>query len=518
MCFEFSFFRRVGLLLAAAIASLVAIPSATQDAVANGDTRTLDLVHMHTKESKRITFRRNGRYDADALKQLNWFLRDWRHDESTDMDPRLFDTVWEVTRSLDAQEPIHIVSAYRSPRTNSMLRGRSRGVAKHSQHMLGKAMDFYIPGVPVERVRALGMQLQRGGVGYYPSSYTPFVHLDVGSVRAWPRMSRDQLVRLFPNEQTVHLPRSGPPLAGYETAKAMILARGGVVGGEGGGTEVAEAETDTPTQSLWSRLFGRGDQPSAPSLREPRTRVAAIDREEAITSDEPTGLAGGVVAAPTPRAALGAIRTTTIPPAPVLASPKEATQRADVPVPTSRPVVVAALTPPMAVKAEPKPDSSEPNFVWSRGADPAQKVEEDAEETVEDVDIPLPTPRPSATPGTPLVASVAPAALMKVDVPLPLFRPNGSLLSGTVVAARTAPLEKSNAVLPSSPVPLPRPRPNLTSSLTPSATVRMTVDNGARDPVTTSALPTPAPAKPVVGSFSKATAPAQTTFSFAPRL
>src|SRR5208283_5515798 len=87
----------------------------------------------------------------------------------------------------------------------------------------GRAMDTTMPGMPMERIREIGMRLQRGGVGWYPSSN--FVHLDVGNVRAWPRMSYDQLVRLFPDGKTVHLPSNGQPLARYEEAKAEIEAR-----------------------------------------------------------------------------------------------------------------------------------------------------------------------------------------------------------------------------------------------------------------------------------------------------
>ena len=115
----------------------------TQDAVANGDTRTITIRHMHTKEETTVTFKRDGRYDSAALEKLNWALRDWRNDDPIRMDPRLFDVVWEVQRQLGSDQPFHVVSAYRSPGTNAMLRRRSRAVAKHSQHMLGKAMDFY---------------------------------------------------------------------------------------------------------------------------------------------------------------------------------------------------------------------------------------------------------------------------------------------------------------------------------------------------------------------------------------
>ena len=110
-----------------------------------------------------------------------------------------------------------------------MLRGRSRdsGVAKNSQHTLGKAMDFYIPGVKLAKLRSLAMQMQVGGVGYYPASGSPFVHLDVGNVRAWPRMTRKELARIFPDGKTMHLPSDGRPLPGYDLAVADYRRRVG---------------------------------------------------------------------------------------------------------------------------------------------------------------------------------------------------------------------------------------------------------------------------------------------------
>ncbi|MUO87134.1 DUF882 domain-containing protein [Agrobacterium vitis] len=215
---------------AAATASL-AVPilmgSATL-AAAEGD-RSLKLFFTHTGERATITFKRDGRFDSSGLAQINRFLRDWRRNEPARMDPRLLDLVWEIYDRSGASDYIHIVSAYRSPATNSMLRGRSRttGVAKNSQHMLGKAMDFYIPGVKLATLRTLAMQAQVGGVGYYPTSGSPFVHLDVGNVRAWPRMTRQELARVFPNGKTMHLPSNGGPLPGYETAVADYRRRVG---------------------------------------------------------------------------------------------------------------------------------------------------------------------------------------------------------------------------------------------------------------------------------------------------
>ncbi|WP_375459098.1 DUF882 domain-containing protein [uncultured Enterovirga sp.] len=244
--------------LSAAALVLVSAIDTTQDAVANGDTRTIEIIHEHTKESASVTFRRNGQYDAGGLKQLNWLLRDWRLDEPTQMDPRLFDIVWQVYREVGAREPIRVVSAYRSPQTNASLRRRSRAVAEHSQHMLGKAMDFYLPDASMARVREIGMRLQNGGVGFYANAYNPFVHLDAGSVRSWPRMPRPQLARLFPDGRTVHIPKDGKPMAGYEEAKATILARGGAVAGYASYADAGE-ESSGPRKSLWATLFGGGD-------------------------------------------------------------------------------------------------------------------------------------------------------------------------------------------------------------------------------------------------------------------
>jgi uncharacterized protein YcbK (DUF882 family) len=199
------------------------------DATALNETRTLSFHHTHSNEDLTVTFKRDGRYDEEALKTLNHFLRDWRTQDQTVMDRHLFDIIWEVYRDVDAKQPIQIVSAYRSPATNAMLRRRSAhtGVARFSQHMLGHAMDFYIPGVPLEQIRFAGLRLQRGGVGFYPTSGSPFVHLDTGNIRHWPRMTHDQLVKVFPDGRTVHIPTDGVPLKGYELARADIEHRSG---------------------------------------------------------------------------------------------------------------------------------------------------------------------------------------------------------------------------------------------------------------------------------------------------
>ncbi|MDB5545015.1 MAG: hypothetical protein JWO64_2164 [Hyphomicrobiales bacterium] len=267
-----------------------ALPAQTQNAIANGDTRTIQLYHTHTGESISATFRVDGQYDRATLDKLNYFLRDWRNEDHTKMNPRLFDVIWETYRESGSRQPVHVVSAYRSPQTNAMLRRRSRAVAEHSQHILGKAMDMHYVDVPMGKVREIAMRLQRGGVGYYPTSGTPFVHLDVGSVRAWPRMSYDQLARLFPDGKTVHLPTNGQPLARYEEARAEIEGRGDAP------VMVASAEPQRSSRggAFFSRLFGLRDDDEdtgAQATSRGRSRVARVttaDKDDSAAIQTPS--------------------------------------------------------------------------------------------------------------------------------------------------------------------------------------------------------------------------------------
>lgn len=266
----------LGAFLAAVVATLAFA------APASAETRSLKLYFIHTKERAEIVYKRNGRYDQAGLKQINRFLRDWRKNEPANMDPRLLDLVWEVYRSVGARDHIHVVSAYRSPATNAMLRNRSSGVAQKSQHMLGKAMDFYIPGVPLSKLRAAAFKVEGGGVGYYPKSGAPFVHLDVGNVRSWPRMSRSELMALFPNGKTMHLPADGKPLPGYNQALAAYQARKK----SGGSVHIASAQPRAEEVERASRkgggllaaLFRGGadeDEDNSEAMRSPAPAVAA---------------------------------------------------------------------------------------------------------------------------------------------------------------------------------------------------------------------------------------------------
>jgi uncharacterized protein YcbK (DUF882 family) len=254
-----------------------------QTAAADGDTRTLTMHHMHTGEDISITFKRNGQYDDAALQKLNNFLRDWRREESTKMDPHLLDLIWEVYREVGGQQPIQIVCGFRAPQTNAMLRRRSSGVARFSQHTLGKAIDFYIPGVGLEQIRYAGLRMQRGGVGFYPTSGSPFIHLDTGSVRHWPRMSNEQLARVL-STRTKFAHDKRP--AGYQTALAEIERRNADAGDE-------QPVAQHSKRGLIQRLFGFGEDEdeevaaATPSAAKPTGAAARTAARSEPAKSEP---------------------------------------------------------------------------------------------------------------------------------------------------------------------------------------------------------------------------------------
>src|SRR5690606_26155665 len=185
-----------------------------------------------------------------------------------------------VYQEVGGTQPIHVVSAYRSPATNAMLAKTSSGVADDSQHMRGTAMDFYIPGVSLTKLRAAAMKKQVGGVGYYPTSGSPFVHLDTGSVRAWPRMTRAQLKELFPDGRTMHLPNDGKPLSqdGYQIALAEWKRCHAYPGsGSSAGTQVASpGGAGRPLTDVLSGGTTDSQPASAPA---PQAQTAAVAPE-----------------------------------------------------------------------------------------------------------------------------------------------------------------------------------------------------------------------------------------------
>ncbi len=201
-------------------AVLVAGASASYSAAVRAETRTLSLYEIHTKETITVTFKRDGTFDEHGLRQLNQFMRDWRTDDITEMDRELVDLIWALHSSLGSKEPIHLISGYRSAATNAKLRRRGGGQARKSQHILGKAADIHFPDVPVKTLRASAMIHEVGGVGYYPTSGIPFVHVDTGRVRSWPRMPRLELAALFPDGKTAHQPSDGRAITKKDHARA----------------------------------------------------------------------------------------------------------------------------------------------------------------------------------------------------------------------------------------------------------------------------------------------------------
>ncbi|WP_404402324.1 DUF882 domain-containing protein [Pelagibacterium halotolerans] len=282
------FYERMMRMVLACLLALTAILPTTVPANAASE-RTLYLYYTHTKETARITFKRNGRYVQSGLDQLNWFLRDWRRNEPTEMDPALFDIIWEVYQATGSDQPVHVVSAYRAPETNAMLAARSSAVAKNSNHMRGMAMDFYIPGVPVSKIRELGFRIQGGGVGYYPNSNSPFVHLDTGSVRAWPRMTTAQLRQIFPDGRTLHVPSNGNVLsqegrawaqAQYSQCHRVPCGSGSnLTGGSGSDTQVAD---NRPTRTLMDLFTGEGNS-NEQQASQP-TQVASAPTQRSVNS------------------------------------------------------------------------------------------------------------------------------------------------------------------------------------------------------------------------------------------
>lgn len=387
---------------------------------ASAETRTLKLHYVHTGERAEITFKKNGRYLSDGLQKLNVFLRDWRRNEPTKMDPRLFDVVWQIYKSTGSSNYITVVSAYRSPATNSMLRSKTSGVAKNSQHTVGRAMDFFIPGVPVRKLRDLGLRFQAGGVGYYPKSGSPFVHIDVGTVRHWPRMNRKELLAVFPNGNTVHVPSDGKPLPGYKEALAAVERRKS----SGGNIVVASASASTQKKSktLFGALFGGGadeeeDNNDEIARRTAPTPARATARTAPAAPARP--VAPQVVPVPAPPAAVPA-------PAPeqtiIAALPERA-----VPLPQAapRPEATVAATPSATNQPEQNEQPENLPFAMASAYIPLPVSKPSAQLAAQDAIAALAADTSLAEQTPETVAMAAPAADNEITgkIPLPASRP-----------------------------------------------------------------------------------------------
>ena len=395
------------------------VPNSTESAVANGDTRTIILSDQHTNESGSFTFMVNGLYDQAVLDKLNWFCRDWRLNEPTKMDPHLFDIIWEVYRESGSTQPVDVLSGYRSPQTNAMLRRRSRQVAEHSMHMQGKAIDAHFLDVGTGRIRDIAMRMQAGGVGFYPTGMTPWVHIDSGSVRYWPRMSRDALTRLFPDGKTVFIPADGQPMPGYEQARAEIEARGGEVQvargggigglfswlfGGGGADDAEESGGQEATTTVATSGNARGGRSGGPQPQQPPVEVADVGPEAVAKAkrDLPTGQA--YASAPEPAQAAK-------PQAPASGPEAVAKAKRNLPTgPTYASAVESAPTPP--AKPQAVAELEQPNVASDAAPD------EPPSSAGLKILAPLPPRRPADL-----------AALAFADAPLPPVRPADIVLA-----------------------------------------------------------------------------------------
>jgi uncharacterized protein YcbK (DUF882 family) len=150
---------------------------------ASAEPRDLSFYHTHTGKSLTVTYHRDGDYLPSALTEIADFLKDFRSGERHPIDTALLDVLYELKSRTGADRPFEVISAYRSPATNTMLRNTSSGVAEGSLHLHGRAIDVRLPGVALARLREVALQLERGGVGFYPGS--DFIHVDTGRVRRW---------------------------------------------------------------------------------------------------------------------------------------------------------------------------------------------------------------------------------------------------------------------------------------------------------------------------------------------
>ena len=215
--------KKLKLGMACGVVAAVALFGGTADrSRAAGEVRTLSFFNIHTNETTTITFKRDGQFVPGALEQFNTAFRDWRKNEQTKMDPALLDLLWEIHSELGSKVPIQLICGYRSRGTNEMLRRSVGGQASESRHILGKAADVQFPDVPLKALRYSALIRERGGVGYYPTSAIPFVHIDTDRVRHWPNLPKYELALLFPSGHTQHHPAEGGSITPDDVRVARV--------------------------------------------------------------------------------------------------------------------------------------------------------------------------------------------------------------------------------------------------------------------------------------------------------
>jgi uncharacterized protein YcbK (DUF882 family) len=219
--------RRFGAIALALIAPAI-LGSFFVGGKARAEERRIELHNIHTKEDISIVYKRDGKFIPDALDKLNHFMRDWRRDKTVEIDPDLFDLIWDMHRELGSKKPVNLICGHRSGKTNEMLRKTRGGQAKASKHITGQAADIQFPDIPAKQLRNSALIREKGGVGYYPTSAIPFVHVDTGRVRSWPRLPRQELALLFPSGRSKHVPADGRPITkkDFQVALANLQRKG----------------------------------------------------------------------------------------------------------------------------------------------------------------------------------------------------------------------------------------------------------------------------------------------------
>jgi uncharacterized protein YcbK (DUF882 family) len=174
-------FLKLGLITTGALLNPLSALAALEPRPKPG--RKLAFYNTHTNERLHICYRRNGKYDIEALSKINYILRDHRSGDVKAIDVQLLELLHTIALITNLQAPFHVISGYRSPATNQSLRKKGSGVASRSMHLLGKAIDIRVPGFSTRQLRNVARKMKAGGVGYYPKS--EFVHVDIGRVRYW---------------------------------------------------------------------------------------------------------------------------------------------------------------------------------------------------------------------------------------------------------------------------------------------------------------------------------------------
>lgn len=243
------------------------------------EERTLTIYNIHTKETVSATFKRDGKFVTEELAKLNHVMRDWRRNQSRKMDPELIDLIWRLHTELGSQKPVHLISGFRSRATNNSLRRRRGGQARNSRHILGMAADIHFPDIKVKDLRNSALIRERGGVGYYPKSGIPFVHVDTDRVRHWPRLPRRELAMLFPDGKTKHIPSDGRRLTKRDGRIALAkLKKMGL-----DRWQPSSRPAPAPAATLVAEA-PKTEQPSPAAKAKPAERVVASVMPTAIPS------------------------------------------------------------------------------------------------------------------------------------------------------------------------------------------------------------------------------------------